>query len=142
MSHHKRRIALSAIAMAPPKIATKSRSLWANARPKPSPASGQERSDPVDDLAPYPNFCSNADKPRPAAGGSERRAGAGHNGVTVSSARHAERIIHKPLVAALSPLGAFGGRATREHHIRGRTQRSERLQFPTLRASLNWKQTD
>jgi hypothetical protein len=42
-----------------------------------------------------------------------------------------------PLAAALSPLGAFGGRATREHRIRDRNQRSERLQFPALRAPLN-----
>src|SRR6516225_6304843 len=39
MSHPKRRIALLVIAMAPPKTATKSRSPWANARPKPRPAS-------------------------------------------------------------------------------------------------------
>jgi hypothetical protein len=34
---------------------------------------------------------------------------------------------------AASPLGAGGGKATREHRTRGRTQRSER-QFPALRA--------
>jgi hypothetical protein len=39
MSHHKRRISLLVIAMVPPKTATKSRSPWANARPKPRPAS-------------------------------------------------------------------------------------------------------
>ena len=39
MSHHKRRIALLVIVMVPPKTATKSRSPWANARPKPRPAS-------------------------------------------------------------------------------------------------------
>src|SRR5262249_29625938 len=40
----------------------------------------------------------------------------------------------KPLAAVVSPLGAFGGRANREHRIRGRSQRSERLCFPALRA--------
>src|SRR5262245_49178537 len=30
---------------------------------------------------------------------------------------------------ALSQLGAVGGKPTREHHIRVRSQRSERLQF-------------
>jgi hypothetical protein len=47
-----------------------------------------------------------------------------------------ERVMsQKPLAAAVSPLGAFGGKATREHRIRVRSQRSERLQFPALRAS-------
>ena len=33
---------------------------------------------------------------------------------------------------AASPLGAVGGKPTREHRIRVRTQRSERLQSPAL----------
>src|SRR5262249_60933481 len=33
---------------------------------------------------------------------------------------------------AVSPLGAVGGKPTREHRIRVRSQRSERLQFPAL----------
>ena len=61
------------------------------------------------------------------------------DGVQRSSCRES---YPKAVAAAVAPLAAFGGRATREHHIRGRTQRSERLQFPTLRVPLNWKQTD
>ena len=53
-----------------------------------------------------------------------RRAGAGHNALLRE--RHArERVMpQKPLAAVVSPLGAFGGRATREHRIRVRSQRS------------------
>jgi hypothetical protein len=36
----------------------------------------------------------------------------------------------RPLAAVVSPLGAFGEKASREHRIRVRSQRSERLQFP------------
>src|ERR1700756_1194252 len=39
-----------------------------------------------------------------------------------------ERVIKA--AADVSPLDAFGGKATREHRIRVRSQRSERLQFP------------
>lgn len=38
-----------------------------------------------------------------------------------------ERVIKA--AADVSPLDAFGGKATREHRIRVRSQRSERLQF-------------
>src|SRR5262245_18850537 len=34
--------------------------------------------------------------------------------------------------ADVSPIDAFGGKATRKHRIRVRSQRSERLQFPAL----------
>src|SRR6266478_821335 len=39
-----------------------------------------------------------------------------------------ERVIKA--AADVSPLDAFGGKATRERRIRVRSQRSERLQFP------------
>src|SRR5262249_39357984 len=38
----------------------------------------------------------------------------------------------RPLAAVVSPLGAFDEKAPREHRIRVRSQRSERLQFPAL----------
>src|SRR5262249_7801643 len=48
-------------------------------------------------------------------------------------ARHArESCAQRPLAAVVSPLGAFGGKTTREHHIRVRSQQSERLQLLAL----------
>jgi hypothetical protein len=41
-----------------------------------------------------------------------------------------ERVIKA--AADVSPIDVFGGKATREHRIRVRSQRSERLQFPTF----------
>jgi hypothetical protein len=38
----------------------------------------------------------------------------------------------RPLAAVVSPLGAFDEKAPREHRIRVRSQRSERLQFQAL----------
>jgi len=44
-----------------------------------------------------------------------------------------ERVMPRtPPAAVVSPLGASGGKATRGHHLRVRSQRSERLQFPAL----------
>ena len=46
----------------------------------------------------------------------------------------------RPLAAVVSPLGAFGEKAPREHRIRVRSQRSERLQFPALSPQLkSWR---
>ena len=48
--------------------------------------------------------------------------------------RHA-RVSYKA-AADVSSLDAFGGKATREHRIRLRSQRSERLQFPAWHQRL------
>jgi hypothetical protein len=45
-----------------------------------------------------------------------------------------ERVIKA--AADVFPLDAFGGKATREHRIRVRSQRSERLQFPAWHQRL------
>jgi hypothetical protein len=50
-----------------------------------------------------------------------------------------ERVIKA--AADVSPIDAFGGKATREHRIRVRSQRSERLQFPAFGQLERWSVT-
>jgi hypothetical protein len=76
-----------------------------------------------------------ADRISATPNGGRQRAGAGAQRASCAKRVMPERVMsQKPLAAVVSPLGAFGGKATREHRIRVRSQRSERLQFPALRA--------
>ena len=68
--------------------------------------------------------------PRPAVSASA----AGLGTTRCSASVMPERVIKA--AADVSPLDAFGGKATREHRIRLRSQRSERLQFPAWHQRL------